>query len=388
MKPLRVTQISMAAGLVSLALVTAACASSGESGSGGASTAGSSPAGTGSSAGATNVAAARAFVQKWIDSDQALGETTPLSTTPPKGKTFVWLNCELAACTQIERGIAAATKLVGWNLKIVDYDQANISSLDPAIEQAIGDHPAAIGLTGLPEAVWKPEESKLHAAGIALIAGYVGPAQINSTLIGNVGSGPNSTLRGQILGDWFISESNGSGTLLNVSVPSLPSIQAVSDSVASTVKSGCPKCTVVDLDSTLQDVEGDTIDNSIAAAINRDPSIKYIISGNGAFVDGLPAALSAAGITGVKIAATAADSGNLAAVKAGTETAMLGGGQGIGGFEMIDIALRHVEGMKVDPYDGLLPMKLLVASSDFQPADDYPPYSQFIPQYEKLWKLG
>ncbi|HEY6498558.1 MAG TPA: hypothetical protein VIZ20_03980, partial [Streptosporangiaceae bacterium] len=97
-------------------VILSACSSSGSSASGGsASASASSPA----------VKAAQATAAKWEKAPTELGVTTPLKTAPPKGKTFVWLNCELSACAQILVGVRQAASAAGWNLKVVQYQQAN-----------------------------------------------------------------------------------------------------------------------------------------------------------------------------------------------------------------------------------------------------------------------
>jgi ribose transport system substrate-binding protein len=374
---------------ISAALVLAGCSSSSSSSAAsGSSPAASSASGGASSSGSSQVAAATTITQKWINASPTLSTTTPLKSPAPTGKTFVWLNCEVAACTQIGQGLKEATALLGWNLKVIQYDQANISALAPAMQQALTYHPVGVGLSGLPQAVWQSEEAAYQKAGVPIIAGFVGPVNLNSTVIGNVGDGPNLVDYGTMMANWFISDSGGTGKALNIHVDSLEILKGISDAFDSTVKSGCSGCSVMDLDSTLQDVENGALNSQIVAALQRDPSIKYVASPQGGFISGLTAALASAGLKDIKIISTGSSAQNIANVNNGTETATIGGAFQVGGFQMLDIDLRHLEGMTVDPYDGGLPKKLIIKSSGVAPANDYPPIAPFISQFKTLWKIS
>src|ERR1700733_1418745 len=369
--------------LVSSALVLAGCSSSGS-----ASSAASTSTAAAGASGSGQVAAATAITKKWINAAPTLSITTPLKSPAPTGKTFVWLNCEIPACTEIGQGLKEATAQIGWNLKVIQYNQANISALVPAMQQALTYHPVGVALSGLPQAVWQSEEAAYAKAGVPLIVGFVGPVNLSSTVIGNIGDGPNLVEYGTMMGNWFISDSGGTGKALNVHIDSLEILKGISDSFDSTVKSGCSGCSVTDLSSTLQDVESGALNGQIVAALQRDPSIKYVISPQGGFIAGLPAALASAGLKNIKISSTGSSSANIANVNAGTESSTIGGAFQVGGFQMIDIALRHLEGMTVDPYDGGLPKKLIVQSSNIAPVTDSPPIGPFIPQCKALWKVS
>ena len=375
--------------VVSGALILAGCSSSGSSTSAAStSSASASASGSTSASGSSQVSAAAAITQKWINATATLSTTAPLTSPAPTGKTFVWLNCEIPACTEIGQGLKEATALIGWKLKVIQYNQANISALVPAMQQALTYHPAGVALSGLPQAVWQSEEAAYAKAGVPLIVGFVGPVTFSSTVIGNIGDGPNLVDYGTMMANWFISTSGGTGKALNVHIDSLEILKGISDSFDSTVKSGCSGCSVTDLSSTLQDVESGALNGQIVAALQRDPTIKYVVSPQGGFIAGLPAALAAAGLKNIKIASTGSSSANMADVNTGTETATIGGAFQVGGFEMIDIDLRHLEGMSVDPYDGGLPKKLIVQSSGITPANDYPPIDPFISQFKALWKVS
>jgi ribose transport system substrate-binding protein len=364
-------------------VILSACSSSGSSTP--ASSSGSpAPSGTSSA----EVKAAQAAAAKWEKSPTALGVTTPLKAAPPKGKTFVWLNCELSACAQILVGVRQAASAAGWNLKVVQYQQANPATVLTAFKLALNYHPAAVGLSGLPEAVWSSIVPAYQKAGVPIIAGYVGPLTLNSTVIGNISGPPDGVETGQILADWFISDSGGKGHVLNVRTDELPYLKTFSDAFQDDVQKNCSGCSVTNLNMSVADATGGSVNAAIVADLQRNPSINYVMATEGPFIDGLPAALSAAGLSGkVKIAGENGDIENLTDVKNGTEAAFTGASLHIGGWQYLDVAIRHAEGMTFDPYDGTQPKQLLTKSVQFSPAADYDVPANYPQQFRKLWKL-
>jgi ribose transport system substrate-binding protein len=350
----------------------------------------SAPAGGSGQPGASaGVRAARAFAARWERPPTALGVTTPLAKAPPPGKTFVWLNCELSACTQILAGVRPAVAAAGWKLKVVQYQQANPATVITALKLALNYHPSAVALSGLPEAVWSSEIPAYRAAGVPIIDGYAGPLALNSTVIGNISGPPDGVETGQILANWFIADSGGRGHALNVRTDELPYLKTFSDAFQATVKKDCQACTVTNLDMSVADATGGQVNSAIVAGLQRNPSINYVIATEGPFIDGLPAALASAGLSGkVKIAGENGDVENLTDVKNGTEAAFTGASLHIGGWQYVDLAIRHAEGMKFDPYDGIQPKQLLTRSVSFTPAADYDQPADFQQLFRKLWKVG
>ena len=365
-------------------VILSACSSSGGSSSAGSASGGSASA----SASSPAVKAAQVTAARWEKAPTELGVTTPLKTAPPKGKTFVWLNCELSACAQILVGVRQAASAAGWNLKVVQYQQANPATVLSAFRLALNYHPAAVGLSGLPEAVWSSIIPAYKKAGVPIVAGYVGPLAMNSTVIGNISGPPDGVETGQILANWFVADSGGKGQALNVRTDELPYLKTFSDAFQTDVQKQCSGCKVTNLDMSVADATGGKVNSAIVSDLQRNPSINYVVATEGPFIDGLPAALAAAGLSGkVKIAGENGDVENLTDVKNGTEAAFTGASLHIGGWQYLDVAIRHAEGMTFDPYDGTQPKQLLTKTVQFSPAADYDVPANYPQQFRKLWKL-
>lgn len=378
---------AVVAAAVALALLGAACSSSSSTppASSSSSSSGSTSAGT-----SAQVSAAQQYVAKAQQAPTTIGVTTPLKTAPPKGKTFVWMQCDVSQCPVITPSIAAATAAIGWNLKVISYQSANPATLVAGMKQALQYKPVAVALSGLPEAVWATEIPAYKAAGVPIIVAYVGPQQISFPVIANIGGPPDISQNGRFIANWFIANSNGKGRALLYNVNDFPILKTFSDTVQSTVSSGCSGCTIVNLNGTIPQISSGQSVPAIVAALQKDPSIKYVITCDGPFIDGLPSALAAAGLAGkIKVAGQSGDVENLTDVKAGTEAAFTGLALHYSGWLMVDAALRHLEGIAFDPNgDGGLPKQLLTTSVSFTASTSYDEPSNYPEQFKKLWLVG
>ena len=85
----------------------------------------------------------------------------------------------------------------------------------------------------------------------------------------------------------------------------------------------CPGCAVTVVNNTIAQTGSGEVVGTVVAAVQRDPSIDYVITGTGGQVfTGLAAALDAAGLGDqVKIGGGAGTPTNLTNVQAGTEDA-------------------------------------------------------------------
>jgi ribose transport system substrate-binding protein len=380
----RSTRVVVATTAVLAALVVlSACSSSKGTSNTGASTGASS-----SSGASSQVTAALAATQAAEQQPTSIPLTTKLNSAPPTGKTFVFLQCELAQCKTFEEGVAAATAALGWNLKVLTFQNANPSTLTADMDQALSYKPVGVAFTGLPQAVWQSEVAKYKAAGVPLIPAYSGPVNRDDTVIADIGA-ESEPAYGKILANWFIADSNGNGKALSFRADDFAPLKQFSDSFSATVASGCAGCKVTDLRATIPQVEGGQATSAIVSALQKDPSIKYVVACDAPFVDGLPAALKAAGLYGkVKIVGGGATSVEEKGLTSGDFTALTSLAQRYTGWLMVDAAARHLEGMEIAPSDGGEPIQLLTKDNIQTPSDSYDFPSNYPDEFKSLWSLA
>jgi ribose transport system substrate-binding protein len=366
---------------------TAACSSGGGSAAAGAAATQAGATQTGASTG--TIASAQQYASASEQAPTSVGVTVPLKSKPPTGKTFVYIECDLIGCPGTAQGLAAATKVVGWNLKVLNYSSANPASLVAAMKEALQYHPVAVGFSGLGENLWASEVPAYQAAGVAIIPFAAAPVTIDNTVIASLGGTTDNTHYGKMVASWFIATSDGKGHALLVNVPGFQILQSFVSGFNQAVAQWCPGCKVTTIDESIPAASNGSLVPATVSALQRDPSIDYAVTVYGPFFDGLPAALSAAGISSrVKLAGQGGDVINLTSIKSGkNDGAYTANPFVIAGWSMVDRAARHLEGMAIDQ-GATLPTQLLATGQDFPLTSQYLYPSDYAAQFEKLWQVA
>lgn len=313
--------------------------------------------------------------------------TTPLATTPPKGKTFVFLQCDVAQCTQESTALRAVTTAIGWNLKVIPFQSANPATLIAGLQQALLDDPAAVGLTGIPEVEWQSVVPAYQKAGVPIVVGDVGPQTLNSTVIANIVDDVNVQMTAQALADYFVVNSDGKGDILQFQVPDFPILDAFDVDFRTDVQAACPGCSITQLNATIAEVTSGGSTAAIVSGLQRNPQDTWVVTDDGPWVDGLPAAAAAAGLH-PKIIGEGADTTDETDIKAGTMTAFTALAINYEMWATMDAVLRHIEGMPIPASDGLLPLQLLVQGENFTVSESYDQPANYATQMENLWHVG
>lgn len=363
--------------LITVTSVLAACGSSKSASTGGSTAAGK----------ASGAASLSSVVAGYEKAPTAIPITTPLTTAPPKGKTFVFLQCDVAQCTEESTAMKAVTAAIGWHLKVIPYQSENPATLISGLQQALLSHPAAVGLTGIPQIEWQSELPAYEKAGVPIVVGQVGPQVLSKTVIASIGNDLNVQITAKVLSDYFIAKSGGKGKILQFQVPDFPILGAFDQDFRADVQASCPACSVTQLTGTIAEVTSGGSTAAIVSALQRDPQDTWLVTDDGPWVDGLPAALAGAHIH-VKIIGEGADVTDETDVKEGTMTAFTGVPLDYGMWAMMDAVLRHMEGMPNSPNEGLLPIQLLVKGESFAVSESYNQPADYAAQMEKLWHVS
>jgi ribose transport system substrate-binding protein len=359
----------------SSATTTATTPSSSSSG-----TSGSSSSGGGAGAGLTRAQSALAAEEA---TPTKVLQTTPLKTKPPAGKTIVFIQDDISQSVVIAQGEEAAAKAAGWKVKLLNWLSANPTTLVTAMQQALQYHPVAVSFAGAPQAVWGSEISAYQSAGVAIIPTVVGPQAITGPVKANIG---DFTSSGVGLGNWFISDSKGKGDALLVDLPVYPILTEVITGVKQAIAANCPDCKTTAFNGTLAEIGSSTFVSSVVSDLRKNPSIKYVLSSDLLFLSGLSSQLTAAGLTGVKIAGAQPEPADFSAVKAGTESAIVVNSNTLVGWVAADATFRYAEGMPIPSGDGGEPYQLLVKSNVGVGSTTEP--SDYQRQLSQLWHIG
>jgi ribose transport system substrate-binding protein len=336
------------------------------------------------------VTAAQSTVDQYSKLPTSIGISTPLTGRPPAGKTLVNLACNAGSCPYLDQRLKVATRDAGWNYVSIPFDISNPANLVSALKEALQHHPTAVTFNGLPQAVWSSVIPAYKAAGVALIPAAVGPVTTDSTVIYNIDDPAAEEAAGGLVGDWFVATTKGKGHALVVDFPDIPITTATVSGITNEIGAHCAACTVTTIKATTAQVQSGKVSAAIVSAVQRDPSIKYVLSGELNFSSDLTSQLKAAGLTGVKVAGVHPDNLVMSGLASGAYSAAVPTPLSLMAFETVDIAIRHATGMPL-PTKYTLPMQLvtpatvgkLTETSAYleQPAD----YEQ---QYKALWRLN
>jgi ribose transport system substrate-binding protein len=325
---------------------------------------------------------------KYAPVPTTLTVTQPLPAAPAKGKSVVFLQCEVQQCIDGGNGFRAAAAAVGWKVTTLDWQSTEPSSLVADLQQALtlSPRPYAVSLSGLPQAIWASEEPAYAKAHVLMIPWSVGPATTNSTVIANIQDPGDVEFQGKLLADWFITDSHGSGHVLQQDIPQFPSIAEEGTGFRDEVAADCPGCKVTTLDVTGTQVAANGVTSAIISALQRDPSIDYVAPSDIGLAPGLPAALKAAGLGQVKILAGEATAIDQQNVRQGTVSVAVQNDQTYLGWVMIDALVRHAAGLSFPVVDGGFPQQLQTKAT-------IPAAGALVPvgypaMFEKLWRVG
>lgn len=339
-------------------------------------------------AGTDEVAAAKAAIEPFLQPPTKINQTIPLSGPVPKDKLYVFLECELPQCVEIGIGAIEAAKAIGWKTKVIKWNTADLQTVLSAMDEALTLKPAAVTLTGIPQELWADREAAFAAAGAMIIPIAVADLKLSKTVPMGAAMKADYVADGKLVGNWFIADSNAEGKALVADVPAYPVLTAHGTGFKEAVAAGCKKCTVTSLDVTVPQLAKGEYVSSVVSALQKDPSIKYLITTDGAFIDGLSAALDAAGMKDIKIGGGSASINNLAALDAGTEHAWAGEAIHMDGWIAIDIAARAMLGMEIPDSGGRRTQQLFTKGNVGTPTLSLDKPDNFRDEFRKLWGVA
>jgi ABC-type sugar transport system substrate-binding protein len=311
-------------------------------------------------------------------------QTTPLTSRPP-AKTLVYLHCDNAACADIDQGEQAAAQALGWHYRVIDYSDADPSSLITAFHTALQYHPFAVSLSGVAEPTWSSVLSQYEAAGVRIIPTTT-TASITSTVPVVIGSFYRS---GEDIGDYFIQDSGGHGDALLVNLPAYPVLTQYVSGVKHVIAQNCSTCQTTSFNGTFAELGNQSFVPAIVTQLRKNPQIKYVIVSADLLIPTLPSALKAAGLEGIKVLGGQPLSSDVADIKTGAETGATQLNNVLIGWTVLDSAARLSLHMKVPADDGGIPDQLItkgnITSTD-EAAYGIP--RGYEAQFKRLWHVG
>jgi ribose transport system substrate-binding protein len=384
----------VAVGTVALVVSLAACGSSGgtsadtkSSGTAASSTA------TGSASGGTgaDLAAAQAVVDKYSKPPQDLG-LPALSKKPPTGKYVITLETPEPVSQQKDQALASAAKVLGWKYETIPVG-TDPTGAQKAFEEALQRKPDVIHFSGTPASLLKTQLQSAQQQGVKVIE----DSTIDPVTPPVISSGLDSTAQvkawGEMIGAYVVAASKGPTKVELVTVPAYPILGVFTSGVQDSIKRLCTACSVTVLPQQPSDL-GKGTPNAVVSAVQRDPSIKWLIFSFGDLATGVQSALKAAGVgADIKIGGETPSSTNLQALRDGTEAVWTGFTTSILGWRVADALARYFIGEDVSTGDKvLMPTQILtpdnIKGALFDDKGFYVGVQDYQQAFEKLWQVG
>jgi ABC-type sugar transport system substrate-binding protein len=314
-------------------------------------------------------------------------QLTALKSKPAAGKHLIYIN-NSAAPTTVTNGQAfqAAAKTLGWTVSFLSYagDDASLAS---AMQQAIGDKPDGIVLSGEDQSDFATTLAAADKAGIPVFDGGVAdtPTGTSGTGLSGVSLGTSFLqAEGKIAADWIIKASGASADVAIVTVPDLNTLTTEDAAFSAELKAQCSKCTVSTINAQLDQI-GNGLPQLVVSDLQANPGVNYLFYPYGDLSIGVPAALTAAGIKVSSVASTAS-TGTYADLKAGTMVMNLTASTQVQGWLEADLAAQYFEtGQPVT--NTTVPIQILDQSDSSSATLPVTP-ANYAAQFEKAWQAS
>lgn len=368
---------------VSVAAVASLTACGGSS----TTTTAASSAPSGSPAASAEVTAARAVIAPLLEHPTKINAVGKITGAVPTTKPVIVITCELPQCTTLSDGAVDAAKTYGFSTKVLQYKTTDGATLTSAMRDALALNPLAVIPIGFSQALWAPLVPDFTKAGVIITSISVGDTKVGDAVTTGSASQLDYSASGAAMASWVTADSGAKAHILVQDVPAFAVLKAYGDGFKAQLPQVCKACTVKNLDNAPAQLAANGVVSSVISALQKDPSITYIVSTDTAFLAaGLPPALKAAGITGVKLVGGSPDINSLQGLVSGDLAAVSAAAENQYGWTAIDIILRTYNKMPVPDGDGGRVQQISTKDNVGTPTGSglgYP--ADYRDEYKALW---
>lgn len=341
---------------------------------------------TGSAAEA-EVTAATAVVEPLLENPTTINQTEPITGETATDQPLVVITCELPQCQTISAGALEAAEVMGWSTEELSYKTTDGATLTAAMKEALTYSPFAVAPVGFSQALWQPLVADYEEAGVIITPIAVGDTVPGGPVTEGSASQLDYAASGASMASWVTADSAAAAKILVQDVPAFAVLKAYGDGFKEALPQVCSECTMTMLDNSPAQLASNGLVPAVVSALQKDPEIDYVVSTDTAFLAaGLPSALQAAGISGVKIVGGSPDINSLQGVVSGDIAAVSSTGEDQYGWTAVDIIARTMTGMTVAEGGGGRVEKIAVQDNVGEPSAtglDYP--TDYRDQYKALW---
>lgn len=378
-------RIRRSAALVIVGVVCLAATGCGDSDDSSSATSGASASASASAGNdATALAAARSDVAKARAQPSDIGVSEPLAKKPA-GKEVALLVCGAPICAQAVPFLQEPLKMLGIKVKVFNAGTTP-SSISAAMDNIVQSKPDGMIDFAVPPVLWKSQLEQLASAKIPVVLAAADPPPgMEDSVVAHFAGSADRTRFGQHQANLVAADSGGEGKSLYVWTPELADFKVQAQAFEDTLKQNCPGCSAKVITTKSSDI-GKGLPAQIVSALQRDPGIKYVAVMSGDMVTGVPEAIKAAGLSGIKIISTAGGPPNQVYIAKGEQFADLSAFLTVYLWQVADTTARAVVGQKVPTTPPVPTQWIMKANSNYK---NFPPFgTDFQAEFEKLWGVG
>lgn len=354
-------------------------------------------------AGCAVIAASSAFagssslqtaLKPYIAKPTAIGAFPALKKAPKKGVVVAYLGTSEVSNAIVGKGVQQAAAAAGWKEYTISYDPANPATFIQAFNQAVQKKAKYVMESGTPLPSQVVSEAAADHIKIALNAVYPVPSPLGPVI--DVSDGyTQDYLMGKLTGEEFALATGGKGKAIEEAIPQYPILDAFKAGFQAAIKADCPKCSIVETDVSLTQLAAGQLQSIVVNAVKSHSGYNYIVFDDGPFADGISSALSAQGLSGIKLLGEAGDAAGFDGIQSGQSLAWTGYEVPFDAWEMMDAAFRNSEGVAVPKADATQPTQVVTKANvagvlpTLVPSEGgwVLPTNAFS-QFKKIWKLG
>jgi ribose transport system substrate-binding protein len=359
----RAVRVVVCALATAAVLAVAACAAPGSSGNSGSTAADTTGA---------NVDAAVAGLAAFTGKPSPFPVTEPLAKPLPAGSKFVYLEGSDPIGAQLAQLLKPAVTAVGGQYIAI-----------PAGETASSDHPAVVLIPAFLPNEFGGELQALRHEGAQIVgAGMIGWQKYGIQWC--VSCEAFEVSQGTLLADWVVANKGAKANAAFYSVPELNFTATMWTAFKAQLAKLCPGCTVRDVPIDFSTI-GTTAPQTIVNDLQSHSDTNVAVFSQMDMAQGLPAAMSAAGLNVATIGSTPTPE-NLQDIKAGKMTAGIAVAVNVTAWTMVDAGAKLAIGQTPQPSEALGAIQLLEGKDvTFNPADGWLGYPDFAQRFVKLW---
>jgi ABC-type sugar transport system substrate-binding protein len=309
----------------------------------------------------------------------------PLKQKPAPG-TIIRLVGPIPTDNDSAKAQKAAAAAVGWTAKSISYN-GSVEDLNAKFEQAINEKPTVITVSGQPASgILQPIKDARSAGIVVSLDNILDQPTSNPGFAAVSSSIPTAQMIGKLNAYLFLRDSNCAGDVAVFDLP-FPILQTEVATFAATVRNNCPQCKVSANNLQLNQIATPAGTSAIVSKLQSSPSTKYVYAVISDITTGLPAALTAAGISGIKIFGSVPDANALLALRKKQALWWVDQSAIINGWTELDAALRAIQskGLVKDP--GGYPLAVLTPANVGSNNDPTYP-SDYQAEFRNLWNPG